>query len=101
MKGMLKQEINAALKDGTLTPEDLNDPDTAQSKLAFRALKSLGSAAGLDDTTQLKARQAAAGMKSNMDQQEPMSEADLKEQEQVLKAQMKDEINAALKDGTL
>jgi len=103
LKASLKEEINGALKDGTLQPEDLNDPDTVQNKMTMRALKGLSSGAGLDDVTQLKARQPAAGMKSNADadQQDAMSAPELEEQQQLIKGMMKEEINQALKDGTL
>merc|ERR1719375_2336601 len=102
-KDLMREQINGALKDGTLQPEDLNDPDTVQNKLAFRALKGLGGGAGLDDVVQLKARQPAAGMKSNADadQQDGMSAPELEEQQQLVKGLMKEEINQALKDGTL
>merc|ERR1719171_2335140 len=103
LKASLKEEINGALKDGTLQPEDLNDPDTVQNKMTMRALKGLSSGAGLDDVTQLKARQPAAGMKLNADadQQDAMSAPELEEQQQLIKGMMKKEINQALKDGTL
>merc|ERR1719379_3147820 len=103
IKGMMREEINQALKDGTLQPEDLNDPDTVQNKMAFRALKSLSGGGGLDDAVQLKARQPPAGMKSNADadQQDAMSAPELEEQQQLIKGMMKEEINQALKDGTL